>query len=375
MDLPAPAAEAAEVSDQLCRIIADEIATRGEIPFSRFMDLALYHPVLGYYRNGGRRFGAGGDFVTAPELGELFAIGLSRHLAAAPGLLGPDWTLLEIGAGSGGLARDLLIHLPEPPARYLILETSAALRQVQGETLNGLPETLRGRVAWIDTPPAESFSGVILANEVIDALPADVFGMTGQGPVAYRVGVEQDRFVWRTAAPGARLKQAVNDLLDKLPHTLPEGYRSEIRPDLPAWLATVSEPLARGWLCLIDYGYSRAEYYHPERSGGTLACHYRHRAHFEPFWRPGLCDITVWVDFTAVGEAAEALGLSVAGYTSQADFLLGLDILDTLPGPADERRHLALSGELKQLVLPGEMGEKFRVMALVRNLEADLPGL
>lgn len=375
LDLPAPAAEAAAVSDELCRILADEIAAHGPIPFSRYMELALYHPRLGYYRHGGQTFGAGGDFVTAPELGGLFATGLARHLAAAPARCGPDWTLLELGAGTGALARDLLTRLETPPARYLILETSAALRRIQSETLSGLPDTLRDRVAWLDTPPADgSLTGVILANEVIDALPADVFGIEDGNIVEYRVAIDNDRFTWRTGPPRERLLSAVDDLLGHLPHALPPGYRSEIRPDLPAWLETVSRPLARGWLCFIDYGYDRASYYHPERRGGTLACHYRHRAHFEPFWNPGLCDLTAWVDFTALGEAAEALGLEVAGYASQAEFLLALDILDALPGP-DDPGHLALAAELKQLVLPGEMGEKFRVMALGRDAMSGLPGL
>lgn len=375
LDMPDPEPGAADVSAELCRILADEIVRDGDMPFSEFMDRALYHPRLGYYRNGGQRFGAGGDFVTAPELGGLFALGLSRHLAVAAERLGPDWVLLELGAGSGALARDLLAALPQPPATYRILETSAALRQVQSETLAGLDPALRERVEWVDTPPSEAFQGVILANEVIDALPAALFGITEDAPVEYTVGVDGDAFAWRTAPPRPRIAAAVDELLAKLPQPLPAGYRSEIRPDLPAWLAAISQPLARGWLCLIDYGYARHEYYHPTRKAGTLTCHYRHRAHFEPLWRPGLCDITAWVDFTALGETAEALGLTVAGFVSQAEFLLGLNILDALPGETDTRRHMALAHELKQLVLPGEMGERFRVMALTRGVDTELPGL
>lgn len=344
------------------------------MPFDRYMAMALYEPGLGYYVNGLHKFGAAGDFVTAPEQGPLFARALARQLEDIGNTLGQPWTLMELGAGSGVLAHDLLEALEHPPARYCILEPSAVLREVQRENLAALPADLRRRVEWISQPPAEPFAGIVLANEVIDALPTCRFRIKSRRPLELAVTVVDNRLDWTETSPSPRLQTALDHLFERLPQPLPDGYESEICPDLAGWLATVTEPLGRGVALLIDYGYPRNEFYHPDRSGGTLVCHYRHRAHFDPFVWPGLTDLSAFVDFTACAEAAVACGLEVAGYTSQAGFLLSLGIAEAVAGIEDQRERLQLASEVKRLTLPGEMGEKFKVLALTRDFEPPLTG-
>lgn len=371
--LPEPPPELAELSQRLRGRILKEISNDGPITFSRYMELALYQPGLGYYRNGLVRFGRDGDFVTAPELGGLFARSLARQFDE----LNPrgDWTLMEIGAGSGVLARDLLAELEHPPERYFILETSGELRDRQRRAIDALPDPLKARVDWLDAPPAGPFKGVILANEVLDALPVSRFEITDNGPVELRVDADRDgQFTWTREQPGPRLAERLSHLLDDLPTPLPTGYRSEICVDLPDWLKTVSEPLREGLVLMIDYGYPRAEYYRPDRRDGTLVGHYRHRAHFDPFLWPGLTDLSTFVDFTAVAEAADACALDVLGCATQAHFLLSLGITDFLEGETDPLQQANLARELRTLTLPGEMGEKFKVMALGRNLPEPPPG-
>jgi len=356
----------------LCTSIVNAIERDGPLPFSRYMHMALYEPGLGYYVNGLHKFGAAGDFITAPETGSLFAGALAAQLDALAGQRAGDWTLLELGPGSGALAAGLLAALDHPPARYLLLEPSAVLREVQRETLAALPEALASRVEWIAEPPGGDFEGAIVANEVIDALPVERFQVTAKGPRALAVEFDGQRLVWRETEPGPRLSAALEAVVEALPHTLPVGYVSELCIDLPGWIETVTRPLRRGLVLLVDYGYRRAEYYHPERAGGTLVCHYRHRAHFDPFVWPGLTDLSAFVDFTAVAEAARTAGLEVAGLTTQAGFMLGSGVHERIGQQTDERERLRLAAEFKRLVLPGEMGEKFKVMALARDCQPAL---
>jgi len=332
------------------------------------MRQALYAPGLGYYVNGLHKFGAAGDFVTAPELGGLFAQALAKYLDRLGEEFDDDWTLLELGPGSGALAAALLPALASPPRRYLMLEPSAALRQVQRERLQALPEALIDRVEWIARPPEQKFDGAVLANEVIDALPVERFRLTESGYEQLCVTVDGDRFGWLGRPARGRLAAALASLTQKLPEPLPPGYASEICLDLPAWLETVLNPVRRGLALLVDYGYRRVEYYHPDRAGGTLVCHYRHRAHFDPFVWPGLTDLSAFVDFTAAAEAARALGFELAGYANQAAFVLDSDLRDQVLLERDARRRLARINEFKRLVLPGEMGEKFKLLALTRAL-------
>ena len=356
----------------MCTRIVNAIEAEGSIAFSRFMAMALYEPGLGYYVNGLHKFGAAGDFVTAPEQGGLFALAIARQLDAAAETLDSDWTVLELGPGSGALARDVLLALEHKPAKYRLLEPSAPLREVQRETLADLPDDLRARVEWIAAPPETDFSGVVLANEVIDALPVERFRIAESGIEQARVVFENGCFGWSGGPAGKRLREAVEHIVSDLVQPPGAGYVSEVCVDLPAWLATVTAPLARGLVLLIDYGYPRREYYHPDRNDGTLVCHYRHRAHFDPFVWPGLTDISAFVDFTAVAEGGQRAGLDVAGFTHQAGFVLGSGVAERLAEVADERERLRLSGELKRLVMPGEMGEKFKLLALARDLDCAL---
>lgn len=340
------------------------------MPFSRWMQAALYAPGLGYYVNGLHKFGQAGDFITAPEIGTLFAEALAGSLARLAEQLGPDWELVELGPGSGALATALLPTLPLPPARYRLLEPSAMLRQVQRERLSGLPEALARRIEWIDAPPETPFQGAILANEVIDALPVERFRITDHGVQQLAVDVQDGRFCWTAIAPEARLREAVETLQTTLPEPLTEGYESEVCVDLGDWMQTVTAALTRGLALFIDYGYPASEYYHPDRSRGTLVCHYRHRAHFDPFVWPGLTDLSAFVDFSAAARAGQAAGLELAGFTTQAGFVLESGVGDRLADIEDDRERLRLAGELKRLVLPGEMGEKFKLLALSRGVAA-----
>lgn len=374
MKLPPPPDELLGLSRQLCISIVNEIEQHGPMAFDRYMQMALYEPGLGYYVNGLHKFGQAGDFVTAPEQGELFARSLARQLDQVGAALGPNWVLLELGAGSGTLARDLLQFMQYPPARYQILDPSAALREVQAQSLAGLTQTLRDRVEWSSAPPHEAFDGVILANEVIDALPVRCFEITKTGFTERGVKVSNQRFAWTTKAAPDRLETAVMALQSALPNPLPAGYRSEICIDLPGWMKTVTEPLARGLALFIDYGYPRTEYYHPDRSGGTLVCHYRHRAHFDPFVWPGLTDLSAFVDFSLAAEAGHDAGLEVAGFTSQTGFLLSLGAHELLDQAETDLDRMKLAAELKRLTLPGEMGEKFKVLGLTRGFDQPLKG-
>lgn len=368
LKLPEPPPELADLSTRLCTTIVNEIAVRGPLPFDRYMAMALYEPGLGYYVNGLHKFGHDGDFVTAPEQGSLFAGALAATLDEVATTFGQDWTVLEAGPGSGVLARDLLLQFDQPPRRYLLLEPSAALREVQMSTLADLPDSLKDVVEWIAEPPQTGFTGAIVANEVIDALPVSRFEVAEEGYHELAVQLDQGRLNWTRIAPGKRLLSAIGHLQTQLPEPLPKGFRSELCVDLPAWLATITRPLQAGLALMIDYGYPRAEYYRPERSDGTLVAHYRHRAHFDPFVWPGLTDLSSFVDFTALAEAALDAKLEIAGFTSQAGFILGSGIADRIGQDCSEIERLQLAGELKKLILPGEMGEKFKVMALSRDV-------
>jgi SAM-dependent MidA family methyltransferase len=376
-DLPQPASAAAALSEALAGLITREIeAAGGAIPFSRYMELCLYAPGLGYYSAGQRKFGAGGDFVTAPEVSSLFGRCLARCCAAVLQQTGGD--VLEFGAGSGRLAVDLLGELAGlgcPPRQYFILERSADLQQRQQQLLRRELPQLVDRVVWLERLPQAGFRGVMLANEVLDAMAVERFRWNGTEATQYFVAQGAAGFEWRehpVETPG--LQAAIDGLVAVC--GLSAGYVSEVNLSLGPWLGSVAGQLGEGLLLLVDYGYERDEYYHPQRSSGTLMCHYRQRAHEDPFLWPGLQDITAHVDFTAVAEAASAAGLAVSGYTNQGWFLLdsGLEGLLQDAGPADSVAYLQLAQQAKTLILPGEMGERFKCIALTRGIEQPLPG-
>jgi len=356
----------------------------GGIGFDAFMRLALYAPGLGYYSAGATKLGGDGDFVTAPEVSSLFSRCLARQTADILRNTGGD--VLEVGAGSGRMAADVLTELATLdclPARYLILEVSADLAERQRVRLAQLSPELARRVQWLDRWPEPPIRGVVLANEVLDAMPVERFVLRAQpgGIAVHALGVafEGDRFVWRESSPSPELMHAVADIVEALPAPLPEGYVSEVCLSFQPWIASLAAHLEEGVALLIDYGLPRAQLYHPERITGTLRCHFRHRAHDDPFINVGLQDITAWVDFTRVAEAADSAGLAVQGFATQAAFLIGAGIEAILTAGLqdaanDLQAQTRLAGEARKLLLPGEMGEAFKVIALARHYESPLAG-
>ncbi|TAM44859.1 MAG: SAM-dependent methyltransferase [Gammaproteobacteria bacterium] len=389
-DLPVPGTDEQSVSAALTERLRDEIeASGGAIDFARFMERALYEPGLGYYSGGRRKFGAAGDFVTAPEMGSLFADCLARPCAQI--LQATNGDILEAGAGSGVLAADLLLALEKLgtlPANYFILELSAELRARQRETLGRKAPHLVARVRWLDALPAKGFRGVALGNELLDAMPVERFRMTAWGLKQLQVGWTNNRFAdgneARAAGQGWPVcgfvwheRTADRTVQERMgPICLPEGYISEIGFQAEAWVHSIADMLEQGVLLLIDYGFPRAEFYHAQRRAGTLMCHYRQRAHDDPLILVGLQDITAHVDFSAIAHAGQEAGLDLLGYTSQAAFLLdnGLEEIIAASDPNDVRAHLALTSQIKKLTLPHEMGELFKVIALARGIGAPLAG-
>jgi SAM-dependent MidA family methyltransferase len=363
-DLPPPDADAAAHSARVSAHVAAAIgAAGGFIGFDRYMELALYAPGLGYYAAGARKFGPQGDFVTAPEISPLFARALAAQVAQAFEFTAP--AIVEFGAGSGALARDLLVSLAERGVaveRYAIVEVSADLRARQQALLAGHP------VTWLDAPPVD-FDGVIIANEVLDVLPVRLFVKRGRRVVERGVAACAGALVFAERAPDDELRQAVAEI-EATVGTLPDGYGSEIGFIARAWMRSAAQWLARGLLLAIDYGFPRREYYHPQRIMGTLMCHYRHRSHADPLWLPGLNDITAHVDFSALAQAAHAVGLEVLGYAPQSHFLLNCGLLDLLAA----ERTVARTAEAQRLLSEAEMGELFKVLAVGRGIDAPLVG-
>src|SRR5574343_154818 len=373
--LPPPSDEAIAHSQALQAAIRTEIAAaQGWISFARFMEMALYAPGLGYYAAGAQKFGAAGDFVTAPEMTPLFGQALARQLAQL--LDSTDPNILEVGAGSGRLAADVLLALAalgKLPERYAILEVSADLRQRQQQTIAQAAPQLLERVVWLDALP-ERFRGIVLANELLDAMPAHIVAWREADIAERGVSVdEQGAFCWMERPADGPLRDVACELGSKC--QLPPGFESEISLANRAWAAEWGHRLEHGALLLIDYGFPRREYYHAQRGRGTLMCHYRHHAHPDPFYLPGLQDITVHVDFTAVIAAAHASGLELLGYTSQGQFLLNCGILDLLAQiPGDTPDYIRAAGAVNKLLMPHEMGELFKVIALGRGIDAALRG-
>lgn len=394
--LPLPDADALAHSNRVAAHIAEEIRRAGGwIPFSAYMRLALYAPGLGYYAAGATKFGAAGDFVTAPALSPMFGHALANQFAEILALTGGG--VLELGAGTGRLAADVLARLAAlgmVPDSYAILEPSPDLRARQRETLGRIAPELAARVRWLDALP-DAWTGVIFGNEVIDALPVELLvrrsaqasaarGATTQatavespaphGPGHFRRGVALDatgRLVWRDAplTAGAHF-EAIDTLFPAC------DYESEINPEAEALTATLARLLRRGLLLWIDYGFPAREYYHAQRSAGTLMCHYRQHAHVDPLVLPGIQDITAHVNFSAIAQAGVDAGLELAGYTSQAGFLLNCGIADLLqqvgePGTVEYLRH---SSAVQRLLSPAEMGELFKVIAFTRDVEPTLRG-
>ena len=376
MKLPEPSPDALEQSRTLQQLVAQRIGeNNGWLSFARYMELALYAPDLGYYSGGARKFGPGGDFITAPELTPLFGQALAVQLEQVMQASGPH--VIEVGAGTGVLAADILRALESRdalPESYAILELSGELRARQQQTLADTVPHLLSRVSWLDRSP-ERFCGVVIANEVLDVMPVHLLVVRPDGIFERGVVCDADaRLGWlEKPACGAVLATAL--ALD-MPVPQEGAYVTEVNLAARAWVTDWAERLDRGALLMIDYGYPRAEYYLPSRSNGTLLCYYRHRAHAEPLLWPGLNDITAFVDFTSVAEAAFDAGLDVAGYTSQASFLFNCGILSLLAqrGPEQSPGYIRAARAVQRLTTPQEMGELFKVLAAVRGVAEPLIG-
>jgi SAM-dependent MidA family methyltransferase len=377
--LPAPDPDALAHSERLRALIQEQVcAAGGALPFSRFMELCLYAPGLGYYSAGAAKFGAAGDFVTAPELGPLFAACVADAVAPVLQQLGPAAGFLEIGGGSGAFAEvalKKLLALDALPARYAILEPSADLRERQRERLRAhLSPLLFELVEWLDGPPQGGWDGVLFANEVIDALPTPRFSLRDGEVFEEHVALDGDGRFMRVDRPAdALLAAAVRHVERQLDAPFVDGYRSELLPQLPYWLQAVMGGLQRGALLLVDYGHPRREYYQPQRNDGTLRAFRRHQLVDDVYAYPGLQDLTASVDFTALAEAGTHAGFDFSGYCSQASFLIGNGLEQNLAAAEarapDEAGCYKLRQEAKHLTLPGEMGERFQAMGFAREVE------
>ncbi len=347
------------------------------------MNKALYTPGLGYYSAGLCKLGAKGDFITAPEISPLFSQCLARQCQPVLAHFN-DNVILEFGAGSGSMAAELLKALEQLnalPSQYFILEVSADLKQLQQTTLQAQVPNLLDRVQWLESLPNQPLQGIILANEVLDAMPVHCFRLEKEGVSEFYVGLatpnnspsDETPYTWQVLPTQ---NESLRGIVETLRPSIPVGYVSEMNLALPAWIQSVSDSLSAGMILLIDYGFPRHEYYHPQRNQGTLMCHYQHHAHDNPLILVGLQDMTAHVDFTAVAEAALSAGLSVSGYTNQANFLLacGLPELLSALNPDETKTYLQQTQQAKTLILPSEMGELFKVMALTKHLDMPLLG-
>lgn len=374
--LPIPNADAQAHSQQLALLIQDSISQHGGwLSFADFMQMVLYTPSLGYYSGGAKKFGVGGDFVTAPEISPLFAQAFANQVAQV--LIETQGDVLELGAGSGKLAVDLLLSLQalkQLPSHYYILEVSAYLRQVQLETMQkSLPEALFERVVWLDTLPVD-FVGVMLGNEVLDAVPVHLVykPIPADSQLLYERGVSfNGSFYWQDQPLASG---EIFDLANA--HELPDDYLTEISPAAIGLVSSLGCSLKHGAIMMVDYGFSAREYYHPQRNLGTLMCHYQHYAHIDPLVYVGLQDITAHVDFTSVADAGDRSGLELMGFCSQAQFLMNCGILEIMSqvSPHDMTRYAPLAAAAQKLLSPAEMGDLFKVIALGKGLNQALIG-
>ncbi|WP_346948775.1 SAM-dependent methyltransferase [Dyella sp.] len=376
--LPEPGADERAHSDHLLARLREHIAAHGPMPFAEYMGRCLYEPGLGYYSAGATKFGAAGDFITAPELGDLFARCVAKVIGPVLELLGDEADVLELGGGSGAFAESALLAFhanAQLPRRYLILEPSADLRERQRERLAAaLPPALFARVQWLDRPPEEAWRGALFANEVIDALPTTRFTLRAGEVYEEYVALDGEGRLMRVDRPAdALVSGAVRHLERDTESSFADGYRSEVLPQLPYWMQAIAGSLTAGVILFIDYGYVRREYYQPGRSDGTLMAHYRHHAHADPLFLPGLNDLTASVDFTALAEAGNQAGFGVAAYLPQAQFLIAAGLQqafeDAYADAPDEAARYRLAQQVKKLTLPDQMGERFQAMVLARGMD------
>jgi len=387
--LPEPDDTAKQRSDQLVQCIVSACEQQGgSIPFSRYMEIALYQPGLGYYSGGLQKFGELGDFITAPEVSPMFAQCFARQIRQLldnfhdQGIEHID--IIEFGAGSGVFAADLLAELERLgalPGRYLIIELSAELQQRQKQKLDTDVPHLASSVTWLQSLPDRVDAAVVIANEVLDAMPVEIFRRHAEGFDMVSIASDHGRLEQVFTPASGNVLAKLADIEQRSAIRFEPGYRSELNLSIPGWLAGLEAVIEHMVLFIIDYGYNELEYFHPDRRDGTMMCYYRHRAHADALWWPGLQDITAFVDFTDVAYAAAGLGLEVAGYTTQAAFLLanGLAELhaEQVPDGTDAesiQRQVSLSQQVKTLTLPSEMGDRFKVLAVAKNFHHDISG-
>ncbi len=349
--------------------LQEQLHTKQDLTFFEFMQQALYHPHHGYYNNHSHKFGLHGDFITAPELTPLFGNSLAKQCQQILSII-KNPTILEFGAGSGKLCLDIMTQLEILqclPEQYLIMEVSGSLRTSQQQLLQTQLPHLYQRIQWLNTLPTQQFSGIILANEVLDAIPVHKFLYKNNNVYESHIQLTTEQKLIECYLPtnNHNLQTYVKNYVKQQP------YQSEINFLLPAWLNTCNDILSNGALLILDYGFPRHEYYHPDRQQGTLMCHYQHKTHINPLINIGAQDITAHVDFTHVAESATAAGFKLAGYTNQAAFLLNCGILNLL---ATNNTSINNHQAIKQLLQPQEMGELFKVIALTKNLNLDLSG-
>ena len=375
LELPEPDAVAVEHSNRLAEKIISRIQHgNGVIGFDEYMQSILYEAGLGYYSAGSTKFGAAGDFVTAPEISALFGRCLAAQCASLFGQ-GCAARLLEFGAGSGRLCAHILQSAAQIE-NYYILDVSAELKARQRQYLEQqLPAELFHKIEWLTDLP-KAFDGILLANEVLDAMPVHILLKQGRWS-ELGVGYDGERFDWRAFACDSPAVAAIEHIESRL-GDLAEGYRSEVNLNYQPWLAALSQSCNRVVVLIIDYGYEQAQYYHPQRTSGSLTCHYQHRVHADPLVYPGLQDVTAFVDFDALADAAENNDFAIVGLVSQAEFLLAnglLEIAQKQVENTDSAEQVAISQQVKTLTLPAQMGEKFKVLALQKNIELAMPAM
>ena len=375
LELPQPDDDAIEYSTRLVAAMVERIEQNGGlIGFDEFMHMALYEPGLGYYSGNAIKFGAFGDFVTAPEISPLFGNCLARQ---AEGLIaqGCAGRILEFGAGSGKLCGQILNSLPNLE-QYLILDLSAELKQRQQYYLrNILHADQFDKIEWLSGLP-ENFDGIVVANEVLDAMPVHMLFKQREW-LELGVGYDGKRFDWRSFAPGEQVLAAIREIEARL-GDLPQDYRCELNLNLKPWFSALVQSCRRAVVIIIDYGYEQSDYYHPARNRGTLDCYYQHHVHFDPLIFPGLQDITAFIDFDACADAAEASGFDILGLVTQRQFLLANGLLEDAQRQSengDTHEQLALSQQVKTLTMPDEMGRIFKVLAMQKNLPLDMPAM
>lgn len=379
--LPEPSIEAQEHSAQLSKKILGFLKRHKSMSFAQYMEQALYTPGLGYYSAGLPKFGRSGDFITAPEISPIFSRCLARQAAQVLAEL-DNGNILEFGAGSGAMAEAVLLELQtlnKLPERYYILEISADLKDRQQQRLKtALPEAIFSKVHWLEQLPSSPINAVVLANEVLDAMPFERLKILPeqalQGFVQFNDNKQRFEWDYQTITD-RKLQKFANQLIKHLGKVSELGYETEINLNIAPWLKSIYQILNQGLVLLVDYGYTRAEYYQPARVMGTLRCHYQHRAHQNPFFYPGLQDITAHVDFTAVAEDAFDQGFKIAGFTTQANFLMGSGLLEMSVDPSlDIAEQIKTAQQIKTLTLPDEMGESFKAIALSKGIEQHLIG-